>query len=72
MPGVPGAGRGEAGVARDGPGAIYTDAKEPFVARVVALGLAAAQADDDARVEQGSAIFDALRAYFAGQRKRRG
>ena len=35
-------------------------------------GLANAQADDDARVEQGSAIFDALHAYFAGQKKRRG
>jgi hypothetical protein len=34
-------------------------------------GLAAAHADDDARVEHGSAIFDALHAYFAGMKKRR-
>ena len=34
-------------------------------------GLAAARADDETRVQQGGAIFDALHAYFAGQKRRR-
>ena len=30
-----------------------------------------ARADDEERIQQGSAIFDALHAYFAGQKRRR-
>jgi hypothetical protein len=49
----------------------YGREETPGVDHLIA-GLAAAHAADDARVEHGSAIFDALHAYFAGRRKRRG
>jgi hypothetical protein len=48
----------------------YGRAETAGVEHLIA-GLAAARADDDARVEQGGAIFDALHAYFAGQKRRR-
>ena len=48
----------------------YGREETPGIDHLVA-GLAAAHADDEARVEQGSAIFDALHAYFAAQKRRR-
>ena len=48
----------------------YGRAETPGVDHLIA-GLAAARADDEERVQQGSAILDALHAYFAGQKRRR-
>jgi hypothetical protein len=48
----------------------YGREETPGVDHLIA-GLAAAQPNDEARVEQGTAIFDALHAYFAGQKRKR-
>jgi hypothetical protein len=48
----------------------YGRAETAGVEHLIA-GLAVARADDDARVEQGGAMFDALHAYFAGRKRRR-